>query len=64
MSERDYFINRVKSNPFGTDMLFSLFVSACLSYRRDTVVRPFPRAYIEHNDDDVDTKNYDELVSN
>ena len=50
---------RIKSNPFGTDLLFSFFVSACLNYRRDSVVRPFPKEYIDDSDQ---SKNYENLV--
>ncbi|CAB1331872.1 unnamed protein product [Coregonus sp. 'balchen'] len=46
-------------DPVAADLRCSLFVAAAQSYRRDSVLRPYPARYIR----DTDTKEFDELLS-
>ena len=45
-------------DPVAADLRCSLFVAAAQSYKRDSLLRPFPPRYISD-----DNKDFDELVS-
>ena len=40
---------RIKEDILSSDLLTSIFVAAVFSYRHDTVVRPFPPMYLDHD---------------
>ena len=44
-------------DPVAADLRLSLFMSAAQSYKRDSLLRPFPPAYITS-----DNKDFDHLV--
>ncbi|XP_045561981.1 protein mono-ADP-ribosyltransferase PARP16 isoform X2 [Salmo salar] len=46
-------------DPVAADLRCSLFVAAAQSYKRDSLLRPYPPRYIR----DTDTKEFDELLS-
>lgn len=52
-------LERLESDLPSADMQWSLFTSALESYRHDSILRPFPSAYVE----DGDNKNFQGLVS-
>jgi len=43
-------LDLVRRDPRGTDFVISMFTAAVLSYRRDTLIRPFPNHFINPND--------------
>ena len=52
-------LQRLASDITSADMRWSLFISALESYRHDSILRPFPSAYVE----DGVNKNFQALVS-
>ena len=52
-------LQRLESDITSADMRWSLFMSALESYRHDSILRPFPSAYLE----DGGNKNFQALVS-
>ena len=40
-------LERVQSDPLAADLTLSLFAAAVHSYRHDSVLRPFPPAFIK-----------------
>lgn len=55
----DSVLSKIQKDPLAADFQISLFVSALLSYRHDSVLRPFPSGYFRENGE----KNVDALVS-
>eukprot|EP00040_Diaphanoeca_grandis_P000371 m.15237 g.15237 ORF g.15237 m.15237 type:complete len:390 (+) comp10492_c0_seq1:38-1207(+) len=43
-------VELVRRDPHATDFVISMFTAAVLSYRRDTLIRPFPSHFISPND--------------
>ena len=56
---KDRVLQRLESDLQSADMQWSLFMSALESYRHDSILRPFPSAYVE----DGGNKNFQRLVS-
>jgi len=56
---KDRVLQRLESDFSSADMQWSLFMSALESYRHDSILRPFPSAYVE----DGGNKNFQRLVS-
>ena len=56
---KDRVLQRLESDLSSADMQWSLFMSALESYRHDSILRPFPSAYVE----DDGSKNVQRLVS-
>lgn len=56
---KDRVLQRLESDLSSADMQWSLFMSALESYRHDSILRPFPSAYVE----DEGNKNVQRLVS-
>ena len=52
-------LQRLETDLTSADMRWSLFFSALESYRHDSILRPFPSAYLEHEG----SKNFQALVS-
>lgn len=52
-------LRRLETDITSADGRWSLFISALESYRHDSILRPFPSAYIE----DDGNKNFQVLVS-
>ena len=52
-------LQRLESDLPSADMQWSLFIAALESYRHDSILRPFPSAYVE----DDGNKNFQGLVS-
>ncbi|KAK7486772.1 hypothetical protein BaRGS_00021919 [Batillaria attramentaria] len=44
-------VGKIKEDPLAADLRWSLFVAALHSYRCDTVLRPFPPRFIDHDDE-------------
>ncbi|XP_068693823.1 protein mono-ADP-ribosyltransferase PARP16-like [Montipora capricornis] len=51
-------LQRLERDLVSADMRWSLFVAALESYRHDSILRPFPSAYLE----DGDNKNFQALI--
>ena len=56
---KDRVLQRLESDLSSAEMQWSLFMSALESYRHDSILRPFPSAYVE----DGGNKNFQRLVS-
>ena len=56
---KDRVLQRLESDLSSADMQWSLFMSALESYRHDSILRPFPSAYVQ----DGGNKNFQRLVS-
>ena len=56
---RERVLQRLETDITSADMCWSLFISALESYRHDSILRPFPSAYVE----DGENKNFQALVS-
>ena len=56
---KDRVLARLESDVISADMQWSLFMSALESYRHDSVLRPFPSAFVETDGN----KKVKELVS-
>lgn len=52
-------LQRLETDLTSADMRWSLFFSALESYRHDSILRPFPSAYLENEG----SKNFQALVS-
>ena len=52
-------LRKLETDITSADVRWSLFISALESYRHDSILRPFPSAYIE----DDGNKNFQALVS-
>ncbi|XP_071107834.1 protein mono-ADP-ribosyltransferase PARP16-like [Haliotis cracherodii] len=52
---------KIKLDPLAVDMQWSLFSSAALSYRFDTVLRPFPPMFMS-SDNEKDTKSLEQAM--
>ena len=51
-------LQRLEKDTMSADLRWSLFISALESYRHDSILRPFPSAYLEGDG----TKNFQRLV--
>lgn len=56
---KDRVLQKLESDLSSAEMQWSLFMSALESYRHDSILRPFPSAYVE----DGGNKNFKRLVS-